>query len=105
MNASRTRAYACELYRHYQQNPEGFQQDFSDIRDALTWAIDFIGDDRPLSSDSQYLDRLLDLGKGNRWKRRAGWKLTKWYCHHMDGGYDCCCEPQSGYYYQEPWWR
>lgn len=61
-------------------------------REALRRSLMMVRDDRPLY-------RHEERGNGNRFKRRMGWTLERWYCFHMNGGYDCCCEPQGGYYY------
>ena len=97
-HTSTTRIIASELWRNVRLYPEskGFVR-FNSLADCLEWAIQMHGDDRGLAEQS-YEHR----GHGNRLARRLGWELKKWYCHHMNGGYDCCCEPQSGYYYEQP---
>lgn len=106
MTASRTRTTAALLLRSVKSGnaPTSLMlKQFSGIegyniaRKAMVCAIKLEGDDRPLAKQGKAW-----MGNGNRSKRRAGWKLTKWYCDHLSTGGDCCCEPQSGYYYEQP---
>lgn len=95
-HSSTTRIIASELWRIVRLYPDNrLLAQYQSLADCLKWAIQANGDDRALTQQAKEW-----RGRGNRLARRLGWGLKKWYCHHMDGGYDCCCEPQSGYYYE-----
>lgn len=66
-----TYTFTAEIYRHYKANPDGFKLKWHSIQDCLAWTIQFHkSDDRPLSVLARE-----ERGRGNRWKRRAGWAL------------------------------